>query len=110
MAQLKAGIFQDVTPGTGFSIAEDAFRIVTSKAQAGGSARPLEVVRIHGDASLELLAEEIFALSEFHPASAFASSRLPMPLHYADRMIKEVQRIGQLSILQGVNYQKIFAA
>ncbi len=104
------GKFHEVKPGTGFSIAEDAFRIVTSKAQAGGSARPLEVVRIHGDASLRVLAHQIFALSEFHPASAFTSSRLPMPLHYADKMIKEVQRLGQLGILHGVDHQKIFAA
>ncbi|MGB3403080.1 MAG: argonaute PAZ domain-containing protein [Microcoleaceae cyanobacterium] len=111
MAQrTEAGTFHEVASGTGFSIAEDAFRIVTSKAQAGGSARPLEVVRIHGDASLEILAHQIFALSEFHPASAFASSRLPMPLHYADKMIKEVQRLGQLGILHGIDNQKIFAA
>ncbi len=111
MAQrTTAGTYQEVKPGTGFSIADDAFRIVTSKAQAGGSARPLEVVKIYGDASLGILAHQIFALSEFHPASAFASSRLPMPLHYADRMIKEVQRIGQLNILHGVDNQKIFAA
>lgn len=102
--------FLEVLPGTGFSIGDDAFRIVTSKAHAGGSARPLEVVKLHGDASLRLLADEIFSLSQFHPASAFSSSRLPMPLHYADKMIKEVQRMGQLSVLHGVNRQKIFAA
>lgn len=107
---IAAGKFQDVQPGTGFSIADDAFRIVTSQAHAGGSARPLEVVKIHGDASLKLLASEIFALSQFHPASAFTASRLPMPLHYADKLIKEVQRLGQLGILHGVDRQKIFAA
>jgi hypothetical protein len=103
-------MFQEVLPGTGFSVSDDAFRIVTSQAHAGGSARPLEVVKIHGDASLKLLADEIFALSQFHPASAFRPSRLPMPLHYADRMIKEVQRLGQLGILHGIDRQKIFFA
>ena len=102
--------FYEVMAGTGFSISNDAFRIVTSKAHAGGSARPLEVVKLHGDAPLSLLANEIFALSQFHPASAFASSRLPMPLHYADKMIKEVQRIGSLNVLYGVDRRKIFAA
>jgi hypothetical protein len=111
MAKLVSNdVFQEVEPGTGFSISDDAFRIVTSQAHAGGSARPLEVVRIHGDASLKLLADEIFALSQFHPASAFRPSRLPMPLHYADRMIKEVQRLGQLGILHGLDRQKIFFA
>ncbi|MCM1983161.1 argonaute PAZ domain-containing protein [Lyngbya confervoides] len=108
--RLQNDVFHEVDPGTGFSIADDAFRIVTSQAHAGGSARPLEVVKIHGDASLRLLANEIFALSQFHPASAFRSSRLPMPLHYADRMIKEVQRLGQLSILHGIDRQKLFFA
>ena len=102
--------YEEVIPGTGFSISDDAFRIVTSIAKAGGSARPLEVVKLHGDAPLNLLANEIFALSQFHPASAFTPSRLPMPLHYADRMIKEVQRIGQLSVLHGIDRRKIFAA
>lgn len=111
MAKLtEKNLFQEVEPGTGFSVADDAFRIVTSQAHAGGSARPLEVVRIHGDTSLRLLADEVFALSQFHPASAFRSSRLPMPLHYADKMVKEVQRLGQLGVLHGIDRQKIFFA
>lgn len=102
--------YEEVIPGTGFSISDDAFRIVTSRAIAGGSARPLEVVKLFGDASLELLANEVFALSQFHPASAFGGSRLPMPLHYADKMIKEVQRMGEIRVLYGVDRRKIFAA
>jgi len=102
--------YEEVLPGTGFSVSDDAFRIVTSRAKAGGSARPLEVAKLHGDAPLDLLADEIFSLSQFHPASAFTPSRLPMPLHYADKMIKEVQRIGRLSVLHGVDRRKIFAA
>ena len=43
--------YEEVLPGTGFRISDDAFRIVTSRAQAGGSARPLEVVHLHGDSS-----------------------------------------------------------
>ncbi len=72
--------------------------------------RYVEVVRIYGDAPLALLATEIFRLSQFHPASSFIPSRLPMPLHYADRMIKEVQRLGQIGVLHNVDRQKSFAA
>jgi len=67
-------------------------------------------VRIHGDAPLSLLASEVFHLSQFHPTSGFIPSRLPMPLHYADRMIKEVQHLDHLSVLYGVDRSKIFAA
>lgn len=102
--------FSEVKPGTGFSVAEDAFRIVTSTAKGGGSARSLEVVRRHGDAPLPLLANEIFSLSQLHPSSAFTPSRLPMPIHHADKMSKEIQRIGQLNILHGVDRRKLFAA
>ena len=101
--------FYEVQPGTGFSISEDAFRIVTSKAHAGGSARPLEVVRIYGDAPLALLASEIFTFSELHPASAFSTSRLPFQLHHADRFAKEVQRIGELGLLHHLDRRKLFA-
>ena len=100
--------YEDAIAGTGFSISNDAFRIVTSEAKSG-SARPLEVVKLHGDAPLSLLANEIFSLSRFHPGSAFTPSRLPMPLHYADKMIKEVQRIGSLGVLSNVDRRKLFA-
>ena len=39
------------------------FRIVTSIAKAGGSARPLHIVRYFGDAPLELLARQVDRLS-----------------------------------------------
>lgn len=105
-------VFVDAPPGVAVSASfpDDTFRLITTQARAGGSARPLEIVRVHGDAPLPLLAAEVFCLSQFHPASGFIPSRLPMPLHYADRMIKEVQRLGQLSVLYGVDRSKIFAA
>lgn len=59
---------------------------------------------------LALLATEIFRLSQFHPASSFICSRLPMPLHYADRMSKEAQSLGQVGVFHNVDRQKIFAA
>lgn len=110
MARRSEDNFCEVQPGTGFSINEHAFRIVTSKAHAGGSARPLEVVHVHGDAPLSLLASEIFTFSELHPASAFSTSRLPVQLHHADRFAKEVQRIGELGLLHNLDRRKLFAA
>ena len=99
----------DALPGTAvLSKDEKTIRIVTSKAKAGGSARPLQIVRDTGDAPLHVLAQQIDRLSQLHPASASFSSRLPMVLHYADKMAKEVQRLGQVGILQNVDREKIF--
>lgn len=110
MAIVSENRYFDAAPGVAVQFDENRFRLITTRAKAGGSARPLEIVRLHGDARLGLLAIELFRLSQFHPASAFTPSRLPMPLHYADRMIKEVQRIGQIGVLHGVDRNKIFAA
>ncbi len=43
-----------------------------------------------------------------NPASAYAYSRLPYVIHFADKMAKTVQRIGELGILHGVDRHKIF--
>lgn len=102
--------YRDAPPGVGVSLSDQSFRLITTQSRAGGSARPLEVVKVHGDAPLALLATQVFRLSQFHPASGFIPSRLPMPLHYADRLIKEVQRLGQLGVLYGVDRKKIFFA
>lgn len=84
--------------------------LITSEARAGGSARPLKCVRDSGDAPLDVLAKQVYRLSLLHPASAFSSSRLPMVLHFADKMAKEIQRLGQIAILQGVDREKVFFA
>ena len=99
----------DAPPGTAV-LSQDGktIRIVTSQARAGGSARPLQIVRDTGDAPLHVLAQQIDRLSQLHPASGSFSSRLPMVLHYADKMAKEVQRLGQVGILQNVDREKIF--
>lgn len=102
--------FIDAQPGTAFSTSNNSFRIITSRAKAGGSPQPLEIRQISGDTSLPTLTEQIFALSQFHPASGFSASRLPMPLHYADKMIKAVQKMNNLSLLHNINRQKIFFA
>jgi hypothetical protein len=109
--ELNNGQMIDAKPGTAvISRDNKTFRIVTSIAKAGGSARPLEIVRYFGDAPLELLARQVDRLSMLNPASGYSSSRLPMVLHYADKMAKEVQRLGQVGILQKVDREKIFFA
>ncbi len=101
----------DASSGTAILSADgDTFRIVTSEAKAGGSARPLQVVRDYGDAPLEILARQIDRLSMLNPASAYAYSRLPCVIHFADRMAKLVQRLGGVGVLQGVDRQKIICA
>lgn len=99
----------DALPGTAILSTDDkTFCIVTSEAKAGGSARPLKVVRDFGDAPLETLAKQIDRLSILNPASAYAYSRLPYVIHFADKMAKSVQNIGELGILHGVDRQKMF--
>lgn len=101
----------DASPGTAIlSTDSETFRIVTSQAKAGGSARPLQVVRDYGDAPLEILARQIDRLSMLNPASAYAYSRLPYVIHFADKMAKLVQRLGGVGVLQGVDRQKIICA
>ncbi|MDR5639522.1 argonaute PAZ domain-containing protein [Thermosynechococcus sp. PP42] len=74
-----------------------------------GSARPLRVVHTHGDTPLELLALQTYHLTQLHPASGFCSSRLPWVLHLADKSSKEFQRIGQISVLQNIDREKLIA-
>ncbi len=101
----------DASSGTAILSADgDTFRIVTSEAKAGGSARPLQVIRDYGDAPLEILARQIDRLCMLNPGSASAYSRLPCVIHFADRMAKLVQRLGGVGVLQGVDRQKIICA
>jgi argonaute-like protein implicated in RNA metabolism and viral defense len=43
-----------------------------------------------------------------NPASAYAYSRLPYVIHFADKMAKSIQGIGELGILHGIDRQKNF--
>lgn len=105
----QSEFLKDASPGTAILSADgNTFRIVTSEAKAGGSARPLQLVRDCGNAPLEILARQIDRLCMLNPASAFAYSRLPYVIHGADKMAKTVQRIGGVSFLQGVDRLKIF--
>jgi hypothetical protein len=101
----------NAAPGTAILSADgNTFRIVTSKAIAGGSARPLQVIRDVGDAPLEILAQQVDRLCMLNPSSGYFSSRLPYVIHFADKMAKTVQRLGEVGILQAVDRQKIFFA
>ncbi|MBW4537072.1 MAG: argonaute PAZ domain-containing protein [Pleurocapsa minor HA4230-MV1] len=105
----KSEFLIDALPGTATLSTDDkTFCIVTSEAKAGGSTRPLKVVRDFGDAPLETLAKQIDRLSMLNPASAYAYSRLPYVIHFADKMAKSIQRIGELGILHGIDRQKNF--
>ena len=105
----QSEFLQDASPGTAILSADgNTFRIVTSEAKAGGSARPLQIVRDCGDAPLDILARQVDRLCMLNPASAYAYSRLPYVIHGADKMAKTVQRIGGVSFLQGVDRLKNF--
>jgi hypothetical protein len=94
-----------------FAHQEKSFLLVTSKPVSStlGSARPLTIIHEHGNTQLELLALQTYHLTQLHPASGFSASRLPWVLHLADKSSKEFQRIGQISILQNLNREKLIA-
>ncbi|WP_233838599.1 argonaute PAZ domain-containing protein [Thermosynechococcus sichuanensis] len=109
-------IYRDAEVGTViFDFESDSFILQSSEAiktKAGpiiGSARPLRVVRYHGETPLELLALQTYHLTQLHPASGFRSCRLPWVLHLADRSSKEFQRIGQIRVLENIDREKLIA-
>lgn len=101
-------VYRDTDSGTAVLMPDEkSFLLVTTQARAGGSVRPLRVVHTYGNSPLELLAIQTYHLTKLHPASGYSSSRLPYVLHSADKHSKEFQRIGQMSILQNLNRQKL---
>lgn len=104
----KDGNYQAASVGTTTIFEEDdTFLLVTTQARAGGSPRPLKCVRVHGDTPLSELAKQIYHLSALHPASGF-SSRLPMPLHFADKMAKEIGKFGEVGVLHALPRNRLF--
>lgn len=73
----------------------------------GGTPRPLKVVHEAGSTPVEELARQIYHLSRLYPPSGYRFPSLPAPLHLADRLVREVGRIG-LSSLQGLDREKLF--
>lgn len=108
IAKKRNDNYCDVDPGTFVVLNQNEFKIITSEAKAGGSARPLFIVREKGDTPIDLIAEQIYRLTLLHPASSSFTSRLPMPLHYADKLAKKVQDLGEVGILQNLPRQKLF--
>ncbi|MGL5080673.1 MAG: argonaute PAZ domain-containing protein [Microcoleaceae cyanobacterium] len=105
-------IYRDAQKGSVvFTPKERSFTLVTTQPVSRniGSVRPLRVVHEYGNTSLELLALQTYHLTQLHPASGFSSCRLPWVLHLADKSSKEFQRIGQISVLQNLNREKLIA-
>jgi len=101
-------VYRDADSGTMVLMPDEkSFLLVTTQARAGGSVRPLRVVHTYGNSPLELLAIQTYHLTKLSPASGYSSSRLPCVLHLADKSSKEFQRIGQMSILQNLNREKL---
>jgi len=101
-------VYRDADSGTVVLMPDEkSFLLVTTQARAGGSVRPLRVVHTYGNSPLELLAIQTYHLTKLSPASGYSSSRLPCVLHLADKSSKEFQRIGQMSILQNLNREKL---
>lgn len=102
-------VYSDADSGTVVLMPDEkSFLLVTTKTRGGiGSVRPLRVIHTYGNSPLELLAIQTYHLTKLHPASGYSSSRLPYVLHSADKHSKEFQRIGQMSILQNLNREKL---
>ena len=86
---------------------EKTFLLLTVHRDFGGTPRPLKLVHEAGGTPLEALAHQIFHLTRLYPASGFAFPRLPAPLHLADRLVKEVGRLG-IRHLKEVDREKLF--
>lgn len=102
------GTYVDAPKGTVIFSGNDKFKIVTSEAKAGGSARPLFVVREQGDTPIEIIAEQFYRLTQLHPVSGSFTSRLPMPLNYADKLAKKNSVFRICGILQNLDRKKLF--
>ncbi|MGC8905576.1 argonaute PAZ domain-containing protein [Thermus sp.] len=83
------------------------FLLLTVHRDFRGTPRPLKLVHEAGDTPLEALAAQIYHLTRLYPASGFAFPRLPAPLHLADRLVKEVGRLG-VRHLKEVDRRKLF--
>ena len=86
---------------------DKTFLLLTVHRDFRGTPRPLKLVHEAGDTPLEALAHQIFHLTRLYPASGFAFPRLPAPLHLADRLVKEVGRLG-IRHLKEVDREKLF--
>ncbi|MGQ9511571.1 MAG: argonaute PAZ domain-containing protein [Thermaceae bacterium] len=72
----------------------EEFLLLTVHREGRGTPRPLKLIREEGETPIPELARQIYHLTRLHPASGFLFPRLPVPLHLADRLVKEVGRLG----------------
>lgn len=86
---------------------DKTFLLLTVHREFRGTPRPLKMVHEEGNTPLETLARQIYHLTRLYPASGFLFPRLPAPLHLADRLVKEVGRLG-VRHLKDVDREKLF--
>ncbi|WP_448525162.1 argonaute PAZ domain-containing protein [Parathermosynechococcus lividus] len=115
MACPSNGIYQSAPKGTVvYDDTERSFLLITSQPikrgkQELGSTRPLRIVHTYGSTPLELLALQTYHLAQLHPASGYSHARLPWVLHFAHKSSQEFSRIEPLSILEGLDRDKLIA-
>jgi len=73
---------------------EETFLLLTVHREGRGTPRPLKLVREEGNTPLVALARQVYHLTRLYPPSGFLFPRLPAPLHLADRLVREVGRLG----------------
>ena len=103
--RLKDGLYVTLPPEEG----KDTFLILTAYPgpRTPGTPRPLKVVHEEGSTALPELARQLFHLTRFYPPSGYRFPSLPAPLHLADRLVREVGRLG-VSVLHGLDREKLF--
>lgn len=104
---LSDGVYVPLFPGEG---GKGVFLLLTAypgPKVVKGTPRPLKVVHEEGSTPLEELARHIYHLSRLYPPSGYRFPSLPAPLHLADRLVREVGRLG-VSALHGLDRGRLF--
>ncbi|SDF04754.1 Piwi domain-containing protein [Thermus arciformis] len=104
--RLRDGLYVPLPEAEG----KTAFLLLTAYPGEGrmrATPRPLKVVHEEGSTPVRELARQLYHLSRLYPPSGYRFPSLPAPLHLADRLVREVGRVG-LSSLQGLGREKLF--
>lgn len=83
-----------LSDGLFLPLEDEEFLLLTVHREGRGTPRPLKLIREEGETPILELARQIYHLTRLHPASGFLFPRLPAPLHLADRLVREVGRLG----------------
>lgn len=87
-------------PGLGTCLVKDEEAIiVTTEANLGGAPRPFKIVRRYGKSPMENIVNQIYILSEVG-IGAMRKSRLPITIHYADKMCKNYEYVPKNKTLK----------